>query len=184
MSVPLPIGGGIVVGIGGTGVRIRLFAVLLVVAMLASSTTSVAHAALAETLSPADPDVALLLRLINRDRASEGLPALAFSPELSRVAEAHAREMIEKDYFAHVSPTTGTPAKRAKAAGIGFVRLGENLCGHQSVEAAHQLLMTSKLHRGNILDPGYSVVGLAVVRGGKYGLMVVEMFIETAHGGE
>lgn len=125
------------------------------------------------------PDVAALLALINQERATAGLQALTLSTDLSRVAALHAQDMIDRSYFAHNSPLTGTPARRATAAGIKFTKLGENLCGHSSLAEGHALLMTSKLHRGNILGTSYDSVGLAVTHGGPYGLMIVEMFLQT-----
>lgn len=40
--------------------------------------------------------------------------------------------------------------------------------------------MASPTHRANILDAKYQRVGIAVVHGGIYGYMIVEIFIEAA----
>lgn len=36
--------------------------------------------------------------------------------------------------------------------------------------------MKSPAHRGNILNDEFTRIGIAVVRGGPYGLMIVEVF--------
>lgn len=123
---------------------------------------------------------ARLFASINQEREREGLQALTWDPALSRVAEAHARDMIDHDYFGHISSTDGTPAGRAHRGGIAFKRLGENLAGNTDVADAHRMLMASPTHRANILDSGFSHVGIAVVKGGPYGYMIVEMFTAPA----
>ena len=88
--------------------------------------------------------------------------------------------MIQNGYFGHISATDGTPARRANRGGIRFTRLGENLAGNSDLADAHRMLMNSPTHRANILDPAFQRVGLAVVRGGPYGYMIVEEFIVPA----
>lgn len=88
--------------------------------------------------------------------------------------------MIEYGYFGHISATDGTPARRANRAGVRFARLGENLAGNSDLADAHRMLMNSPTHRANILDPDFQRVGLAVVKGGPYGYMIVENFIVPA----
>ncbi|MGE5559655.1 MAG: CAP domain-containing protein [Chloroflexota bacterium] len=158
--------------------RVRPVALLLVAILLFAGT--------AQAIAADEPDreVVTLLAMINAEREQAGLRPLALSPELNGVAAAHAHDMIDNDFFAHNSPTTGTPAHRAKLAGVSFTKLGENLCGNVSVDAAHQLLMASPTHKANILDPKYDKVGLAVVHGSKYGLIVVEMFIQSPDSGK
>lgn len=153
--------------------RVRPLALLLAVSLLLVGTAQAVAA------DQPDRDVAALLALINAERAQAGLAPVVLSRELSGAAVGHARDMIDNDFFAHNSPTTGTPAHRAMQAGVAFTKLGENLCGNQSVAAAHQMLMASPTHKANILDPKYDKVGLAVVHGSKYGLMIVEMFIQS-----
>lgn len=116
-----------------------------------------------------------LLSLVNEAREEGGLQPLALSCELLRVARGHADEMIEMEYFSHRSPVTGSPRDRVRQAGLSPLRVGENLAGNTSVVAAHLMLMGSPAHRANILGP-YEVAGLAVVRGGPYGMMIVQMF--------
>ena len=45
------------------------------------------------------------------------------------------------------------------------MKIGENLAGHTSAPGAHEMLMNSLPHRGNILDATYEIAGIAVVKG-------------------
>lgn len=119
-----------------------------------------------------------MLQLINQERTRAGLHPLQVDSCLVQTARAKAKDMIDNNYFGHVSPTLGNPYEQMKAAGItGYTILGgENLAGNQSVEAAHQRLMNSPGHRANIMDSRYTHVGIGIVKGGPYGLMIVQHF--------
>jgi uncharacterized protein YkwD len=58
------------------------------------------------------------LTAINNYRATLGLPPFAFYTNGANVAYAHCVDMATNGFFDHNSPTTGTPAQRAMAAGI------------------------------------------------------------------
>ena len=104
-----------------------------------------------------------LFALINKARATAGLPALAFDPALAGVARAHSSDMLINDYIAHISPTTGSPADRVAKAGIDVDRLAENIGTSSSPEELHQGLMRSPGHRAAILDRKATSVGVGVV---------------------
>jgi len=142
-------------------------------------------AAANEIISPLE-----LLSHIDAARVQHDLGSLAVCLDLSEVAKAHAEEMIEKDYFSHRSPETGTPGARVRRAGLSYRSVSENLAGNSQVEAAHRMLMESPPHRANLLSTSHEVVGVAAVRGGRYGMMIVQMFaadkrrIDQVSGGE
>ncbi|MGE5579021.1 MAG: CAP domain-containing protein [Bacillota bacterium] len=121
-------------------------------------------------------DTARLLALVNEARAAASLPSLEIDEDLCEVAMAHAKDMALSGFFGHVSPNNGTLAARARKAGVSAGRLGENLAGNTSVADAHEMLMRSPSHKGNILDKHFTRIGIAVYRGGRYGLMIVEVF--------
>ncbi len=133
-------------------------------------------AAARESLSPLELE---LLSHLNDAREQDELSSLQVCLDLSAVARAHAEEMIEKDYFSHRSPETGTPGARVRRADLDYRSVSENLAGNTGVEAAHEMLMESSPHRANLLSSSHEVVGLAVVRGGRYGMMMVQMFAST-----
>jgi uncharacterized protein YkwD len=53
--------------------------------------------------------------------------------------------------------------QRLEQAGFGALRIGENVAHARSLARAHRALWESPAHRGNLLDRGFSAVGLGVV---------------------
>lgn len=62
------------------------------------------------------------------------------------------------------------------AANIRFVVAGENLALAQNLLLAHDGLMNSPGHRANILREAFGRVGIGILDGGIYGLMVTQKF--------
>ncbi|HEV7349627.1 CvpA family protein [Telluribacter sp.] len=123
------------------------------------------------------PDLeARMLELVNEERAKEGLKPLKADPELAAVARLHSRDMFARGYFAHVTPDGKDPFDRIRAARIRFLTAGENLALAQTVNIAHTGLMNSPGHRANILRPAFGRVGIGILDGGVYGLMVTQNF--------
>jgi uncharacterized YkwD family protein len=118
-----------------------------------------------------------LVNLINRDRSASGLPALQVDMQLAQLARMKSQDMITNNYFSHTSPTYGTPFQMLTKAGVKYRAAGENIAGNRSVESAHVSLMNSPGHRANILNSSYTHVGIGVVAGGPYGMMITEIFI-------
>lgn len=118
-----------------------------------------------------------MLSLVNKERTSRGVGALQSNLELAKVARVKAKDMIDKGYFSHTSPTYGSPFDMMRQFGIRFGYAGENLAGAPTVSSAHTNLMNSSGHRRNILNDNFDEVGIGVVDGGPYGKMFVQMFI-------
>ena len=120
-----------------------------------------------------------LFALINKARATAGLPALAPDPALAEVARAHSTDMLIHDYIAHISPTTGSPSDRVTKAGIAITRLSENVGTSSSPDELHLGLMRSPGHRSAILDPHSTRVGVGVAvppTGQHYRVVGTELF--------
>lgn len=117
-----------------------------------------------------------MLELVNKERAKEGLPALRPDPEMTKVARAHSRDMFVRGYFAHNAPDGKTPFDRMRAANVQFSAAGENLALAQTLEIAHTNLMNSPGHRANIMHPSFGRLGIGVLDGGFYGLMISQEF--------
>ncbi len=117
-----------------------------------------------------------MLEMVNKERVKEGLKPLKADPEMSRVARAHSRDMFVRGYFAHNTPEGKTPFDRMRAAGVQFSAAGENLALAQTLEIAHTNLMNSPGHRANILHPSFGRLGIGVLDGGFFGLMVSQEF--------
>lgn len=115
--------------------------------------------------------------LINQQRINNGLPALKIDYEVQRVARIKAQDMVNNNYFAHNSPTYGTPFNMLKNFGISYNTAGENIAGNSSNSAAVTAWMNSSGHRANILNNSYNNTGIGVVSSPKYGKVYVQMFI-------
>ena len=117
------------------------------------------------TLTTAKEAEARLLALVNRDRATAGLPPLAIDPRLAEAARAHSRDMADHDFVAHISPTTGSAVERVGRVGLAPDLLLENVGRAYSAEDAESGFMASPGHRGNILDRRARFIGIGVVPG-------------------
>jgi uncharacterized protein YkwD/uncharacterized membrane protein required for colicin V production len=118
-----------------------------------------------------------MLKLLNGERTSRGLPPLALDPRLVPIARQHSEEMFRLKYFGHQSPVTGSPFDRLAAAKIAYSRAGENLAYAHSVAVAHRGLMNSEGHRENILRPEFTRIGIGVISAGSYGRMFTQLFM-------
>ena len=118
-----------------------------------------------------------MVNLVNQERAKAGLKPLAVDTRLVSLARLKSKDMIDKKYFSHQSPTYGSPFDMMKREGITYKTAGENLAGASTVTKAHQLLMQSAGHRKNILNPSFTHIGIGIVKGGPYGTMFTQMFI-------
>lgn len=118
-----------------------------------------------------------IFKQVNAERARNGLPALQINYRLLQTARAKSLDMIKGGYFAHQSPTLGSPFDQMKKAGIPYRYAGENIAGNSSAAGAMVSWMKSSGHRANILNPKFSHIGIGVVDGGPYGKMLTQQFI-------
>lgn len=107
-----------------------------------------------------------LVDLANADRAQSGLPPLDVNVHLQEAAQLKADDMAHYGYFAHTSPTGKDPWYWFQQAGYDFSYAGENLAVYFSDSSdVNNAWMNSPEHRGNILDPNYTQVGIAIAQG-------------------
>ena len=119
-----------------------------------------------------------MLQLVNEERIKVGLNLLKSDPEMAEVARAHSRDMFTRGYFAHLNPDGKTPFDRMTAARVKYKAAGENLALAPTLDIAHNGLMNSPGHRANILQKNFGRLGIGVLDGGKYGLMITQNFRE------
>lgn len=100
---------------------------------------------------------------INQERANAGLAPLKVDLRLVGVAETKANDMKTNGYFSHTSPTYGSPYDMMKMAGIHYYSAGENIARNISVDAAMAAFISSAGHKANILNSGYTHVGVGIV---------------------
>lgn len=110
---------------------------------------------------------------VNAIRRANHLPILRTNLRLRKAARAHARDMVARRYFAHVSPEGRDVTYRAKAA--GYLRgardwaLGEDIAwGQGGLETPAQIVdqwMHSPPHRAVIMNPRFREGGAGIARG-------------------
>lgn len=119
---------------------------------------------------------ALMLSWVNAERIKAGLNTVKADPELTKVARKHSVDMFQQGYFSHVSPNGMGPFDRMLSDGVQFTNAGENIALAPTLDIAHNGLMHSPGHRANILRPEFGRLGIGIVDGEKYGLMISQEF--------
>jgi uncharacterized protein YkwD len=112
-----------------------------------------------------------VLCLINQERAAHGIAPLAASPQLEQAAEGHAQELVQDNYFAHVTPAGVTPVDRIRETGyipgpeVGYV-IGENLAWGTYTLATPSAIVAAWIaspgHLANILESQYRETGIGI----------------------
>jgi uncharacterized protein YkwD len=105
-----------------------------------------------------------VIRRINDVRAQYRLAPVHFSRGLSRAADAHTRDMLQRDFFAHES-SDGTPFDRRVHRYVDARAVGETLAAvaqRRGVAAlVVRLWMESPPHREVLLAPEFRRIGVA-----------------------
>lgn len=114
-----------------------------------------------------------VLCLVNAERKQQGLRTLDADKRLRTAARAHARDMVQRAYFAHESPDGRTITDRIRATGYlddanGWT-VGENLAwGAGALSSPRSIVvswMNSAGHRENLLRRSFREAGFGVVEG-------------------
>lgn len=102
-----------------------------------------------------------VVELTNAERARAGCAALTVNNTLAVVAQNHAVDMAQSDYFSHTSLDGRSPFDRMRAAGYRYTAAAENIAaGYQTPESVVAGWMNSSGHRANILNCGYTQIGV------------------------
>ncbi len=111
----------------------------------------------------------VILCLINRERAQQGLVRLRASAALGSDARGYARTVVRAQNFSHTGPDGSTPPQRAVRAGYRGRGYGETLAfGQGSLGTPEHIVagwMASPPHRAVLLGVPMRDVGVGVVRG-------------------
>jgi len=118
-----------------------------------------------------------LLSIINTERGKNNLPELQIDEELQNVAKLKANDIVQNNYFSHISPTYGTPFEMLKSHNIAYKTASENIAGNSNIQSAYDAWIASESHKDNILSNDYNYTGIAVVDSIAYGKIIVELFI-------
>ena len=131
--------------------------------------------------------------LVNRDRQDPATAAetrgraqpLRWNDKLAAVALTHSRDMLEHHYFDHVDHEGRNPFVRINATGIHWRALAENIAINGTVADAEASFMDEprfrENHRGNILNPIYTNVGIGVVQAPNGDLYITQDFAAILH---
>lgn len=134
-----------------------------------------------------------LFLLVNNDRAKLNQPPLQYSPRLSAMAKAHAKDMMNKNFFSHTNKEGLDAQARAAKMNIG-AGVYENIAYQQGdIEDLQKVINLEndfmsepdgpKNHRYNILFPNHTSLGVGVaIKGDK--LILVEEFTDSPPTGE
>lgn len=129
----------------------------------------------AANISPSE-----VIRLINEQRAGQGLGPLVENGVLSQAALAKGTDMLNKDYWAHVSPEGTEPWAFLTTVGYTYRFAGENLArDFSNPTSAVDAWMASPSHKENIMSAKYKETGVAVIEGDLGGVdttLIVQFF--------
>lgn len=110
-----------------------------------------------------------ILRLVNAERAAEGIAALTLDQSLVAGAQIRAVEIVTS--FSHTRPDGTTCFTALSGTGAVYQRAAENIAIGQTTPAqAVQAWMDSPSHRAALMSADYTRTGIGVVKSsGAYG---------------
>ena len=147
----------------------RRFRIAVLIAALAILTTTIGLSPAVGAVDPGNAE-AQFIDLINTERTSRGLNALAVDPELTAGARMQAAAIRDAGRLFH-NPDLGSVT-------TGWSWIGENVGYGYDVANLHTAFMNSSGHRANILKSGATHVGLGVVVDGTT-VWVAEVFMTS-----
>jgi uncharacterized protein YkwD len=115
---------------------------------------------------------------INQERRGDGVASLSLDPCLTAIANARANDMLQRNYFSHVTPEGRVPPDYMRAAGCPFRYAGENIAEAPDPLFAINELWNSPEHRRNTLNVHFHRVGVGVVTRPDGTEIVVEDFTD------
>jgi len=131
----------------------------------------------------ADELAAEVVRLVNVERAKEGLAPLGTFDSLTEAAQLRAPELAT--LFSHDRPdgTSCFTALDATGAKTNAYTWGENIAaGNKTAAATVEQWMNSPGHRANILNKDFTHIGVGYASGGPYRHNWVQMFVGIPEG--
>lgn len=101
-----------------------------------------------------------VIRLVNKERAAQGLSALGTDSKLTQAARIRAKEIV--NLFDHNRPNGKSFSTVFSEVNLSYRMGGENIAeGYSSPEQVMTGWMNSSGHRANILKNGYEKIGVA-----------------------
>lgn len=138
----------------------------------------------------------LMFRLLNGTRQHHlpgwvGTAELTWHESLAAVSRQHSADMLRRQYVAHVTPEGVTAAQRLQRRGVRYVACGENIGivygetahSEQAVHDIHNAFMNQPRsltnHRGNLLNPIWTHVGIGIAYNPDGALVATQNFISA-----
>lgn len=127
-----------------------------------------------------DISVDNIVESINQARSNYKLSPLNTDERLNRAAEIKAKDIINKQYWGHKSPSGKMSWSYIKDSNYEYVEAGENLAkDYGSSNSIVNAWANSPKHRENLLSKKYKDLGVAVVNGelnGKDSQIIVTLY--------
>jgi uncharacterized protein YkwD len=106
----------------------------------------------------------------NEARAAQGLKPLKRSRTLARAAQAHAADMVRKQFFSHESPTRGSLDRRMERLRYAGESAENVAVGTLTPGSLVELFLASPGHRENLLLARQRFVGVGLVDANPVGI--------------
>jgi uncharacterized protein YkwD len=107
-----------------------------------------------------------LEQLANAHRAQVGCGPLRWDARTGGVAQAHADDMVRRDYFNHTNPDGQSPFERLRGAGVTYSSAAENIAfGYPTATGVLQGWLNSEGHRRNLENCRYTHHGAGLNSG-------------------
>lgn len=104
-----------------------------------------------------------VVRLVNNERAKEGLAPLTIDASMGNAAMVRAGEI--QTSFSHTRPNGQSFSTALKEAGVTYNRAGENIAwGQQTPAKVVNAWMNSSGHRANIMNPNFRRIGVGYLQ--------------------
>ncbi len=138
----------------------------------------------------------IMFVLVNEARTNAlpgwlGTTKLRWHDGLAAVARGHSADMLRRQYVSHITPDGFSSAQRIERQGISYVACGENIgivygeSSHtqQGVYDIHNAFMNQPRsltnHRGNLLNPVWTHIGIGIAYNPDGALVVTQKFISA-----
>jgi uncharacterized protein YkwD len=107
-----------------------------------------------------------ILNLVNQERAKVGADPLKINEQLDVAADLHTLDQASMNNMSHTGSNGSNLGDRIKDAGYLFSSAGENVAyGYGDAATVVTGWMNSEGHRQNILNPGYTEIGIGYAQG-------------------
>lgn len=124
-----------------------------------------------QELRPATDEI---VRLINEERRQAATAALTIEPALTDLAFVRSEDMVARDYFAHEDPLDGSVPAHILLPVAGFGGMLSEIIFATTAPledvptAALDWWRDSEVHRRNLLEPRFHLVGIGLMGDGTW----------------